>query len=87
MIAASLTLLLVGAGLLVVGLVTGATPVLVASVLVALAALTPLGMAVRRARPPSDPSATDPASGGPPADPTSPDGPPADPTPPDGPRG
>jgi hypothetical protein len=68
-IATSVALLLVSVGLLAVGLATGATPVLLATVLVALAALVPLARAVVRTRPPvSD-------RGPRPTDPTPPDRP------------
>lgn len=97
MIGASVTLLLVGVGLLTVGLVTGATPALLTSVVVALAALAPLGVAVVRARPsagdrdrlradptatPTDPP-TDPAAMDPAATDPASGGPPADLPPPD----
>lgn len=50
MIALGWLLLAAGTGLLVAGLVTGAPTVLVASVVVTLAALVPLGVAMVRAR-------------------------------------
>jgi hypothetical protein len=50
-IAASVGLLLLSVGLLTVGLVSGATPVLLASIGAALAALAPLIVAVVRAKP------------------------------------
>jgi hypothetical protein len=86
-IVASVGLLLVSVGLLVVGLVSGATPVLLACIGAALAALVPLTVAVVRARPqggahgprPQDRAATDPAG----ADPSATGPSPPAPDPPD----